>query len=252
MAILFDAFREKPRPCAYLANEPASLDVRIMMDVSAAELGALLDRGWRRFGPMYFRPACPCCSACTPTRVVVAGHRPSRNQRRVLAAAARLSRATGMPRVDDERIALYERWHHNRERARAWEPADVSADRYATELAFPHPAVREVTFRDGDAGDRLVGVGIVDDVPGALSAVYFFWDPAYSAVSMGTAHVLLLIDEAARRGLSHVHLGYHVAACPSLAYKERFQPQEVLVGWPGEDERPVWVRKDPSARASYG
>lgn len=247
MAVLLDAFRETPRPCAYLADQQASLDVRIVAGVTSDELAALLNRGWRRFGPMYFRPACSRCSACTPTRVVAAEHRPSRNQRRVLRQTARLTRTHGVPRVDEERLVLYERWHANRQQARAWEPADVAPERYRAELAFPHPSVREVTFRDGDADNRLVGVGIVDEVPNALSAVYFFWDPAYSPLSMGTAHVLWLIEEAARRGLSYVHLGYQVEACPSLAYKRRFHPQEVLAGWPDADEEPVWTRRSTAA-----
>ena len=48
---------EAPRGCSYLDGQVASLEHRIMLDVSPAELEALLDRGWRRFGVDYFRPA---------------------------------------------------------------------------------------------------------------------------------------------------------------------------------------------------
>ena len=41
---------EAPRPCAYLPEQRAALDVRLMLDVTPAELDALLSRGWRRFG----------------------------------------------------------------------------------------------------------------------------------------------------------------------------------------------------------
>ena len=53
----------------------------------------------------------------------------------------------------------------------------IDEERYAFDFAFEHPAVREVTFRDAAADNRLVGLGIVDEVPGAVSAVIFFWDP---------------------------------------------------------------------------
>jgi arginine-tRNA-protein transferase len=112
------------------------------------------------------------------------------------------------------------------------------------DFAFPHPSVREVAFRDPASDGRLVGLGIVDEVPDALSAVYFFWDPERAPASLGIAHIVTLIDDAAARGLAYVYLGYHVAACPSLAYKGRFQPQESLVGRPADDARPIWITRD--------
>ena len=56
---LLARYLEKPRPCSYLAAESASLETRLMVDVEPAELEAMLERGWRRFGPSYFRPEAP-------------------------------------------------------------------------------------------------------------------------------------------------------------------------------------------------
>jgi arginine-tRNA-protein transferase len=39
--------------------------------------------------------------------------------------------------------------------------------------------------------------------------------------------VLCLIDEAVRRGLPFVYLGYYVPGCPSMEYKPRFVPNEI-------------------------
>jgi arginine-tRNA-protein transferase len=241
MARIVQVLREPPRACSYLPAQRASLEVRIAVDVSAAELGALLARGWRRFGPSYFRPACAGCSACVPTRIPAARFRPSRSQKRAVRQSARLTRRVGRPIVDDERLALHARWHGDREQRRGWDASTLDADDYATEFAFPHPSVREVTFRDPARDDRLVGVGIVDEVPDALSAAYFFWDPDAAPPSLGTAHIVRLVAEAASRRLGYVYLGYLVAACPTLAYKGRFQPQERLAGWPEDDEPPRWV-----------
>lgn len=239
MAILLDARREAPRPCSYLPAQSASLDVQFMVDVTPEELGDLLARGWRRFGPSYFRPACPACSACVPTRIPTNSFVPSRSQRRARNQASNLRRIVGSPVVDRERLDLYARWHGNRERHRAWDAAPLEAEGYAMEFAFPHPSVREVAFRRAD--DRLVGLGIVDEVPDALSAVYFFWDPEHAPPSLGTAHVVSLIESAAASGLRYVYLGYLVADCPSLAYKARYQPSEALTGWPGNGDVAVWT-----------
>lgn len=240
MAREIQSYTEPPHECAYLPQRAASLDIRVMVDVSPAELGTLLERGWRRFGPAYFRPACAACEECVTLRVPTATFHPSKSQRRARRSAAHLTRAVGKPIVDRERLELYERWHAQRERARGWEPSPLDAERYAFDFAFDHPAVREVSFRDPTRGDRLVGLGIVDEVPDALSAVYFFWDPEHAPPSLGTAHVVTLIDDARARDLAHVYLGYRVAGCASLAYKGRFGPHELLEGRPAIRALPVW------------
>src|SRR5262249_13008163 len=80
---------------------------------------------------------------------------------------------------------------------------------------------------------QLVGVGYVDDLPGGLSAIYFFYDPDYQDQSLGTWNVLNVIDQAAQRRLPPVYLGYYLADCPSMSYKARFVPNQLL----GEDGR---------------
>jgi arginine-tRNA-protein transferase len=137
---------------------------------------------------------------------------------------------------------LYERWHAQREQQRGWSASPLDAERYAFDFAFAHPSVREVAYRDPARDNALVGLGIVDVVPDALSAVYFFWDPDRAPASLGVAHVVLTVEQAAGLGLDFVYLGYRVDRCPSLAYKSRYQPQQHLIGRPDDDEEPVWVR----------
>jgi leucyl-tRNA---protein transferase len=250
VARLIQHLREPPHPCIYLPDREASLEVKILVDVTAGELGAMLARGWRRFGPIYFRPACAGCAECVTLRIPTATFHPTKSQRRARKNAARLTRTVGPPTIDEERLALYARWHAEREESRGWEPSPLDAERYAIDFAFDHPAVREVTFRDPDDGDRLVGLGIVDDVPDALSAVYFFWDPETAPSSLGTAHIVTLIDDAHARGLDHVYLGYRVSGCASLEYKGRYGPHELLVGRPDVRTLPIWrggAEPDPPA-----
>lgn len=233
---------EAPRVCSYLASEVASLEHRIMTDVSAEELSALLSRGWRRFGPDYFRPACARCAECVPTRIVVGEFAPTKSQRRARRKAVGLSLTIGPPRVDEERLSLYHAWHADREAAREWVPAAIDEEEYRLQFAFPHPAAREVAYRDEEAGGRLVGVGICDETPDGWSLVYFFYDPAYKHRSLGVANVVLGVEIAAARGLPYVYLGYRVSGCPSLRYKATFGPREELAGRPSLRESPRWIR----------
>jgi arginine-tRNA-protein transferase len=239
---LLERVVEKPRACSYLEGRSASLDVRVMLDVTPAEMQTLLEHGWRRFGPMYFRPVCPECSECVSLRVLADRFEPSKSQRRAARAASGLRRVVGPPRVDDERLALYAKWHAQREDTRGWDPNPESRDRYALEFAFPHPCARESAFYDDTApgGPRLVGLGLYDVTPEALSAAFFFFDPDYRHLSLGTVNILALIEEARAAGMPYVYLGFRVLGCPSLVYKAHFRPHELLPPT-GPTAEPVWT-----------
>jgi arginine-tRNA-protein transferase len=223
----------------------------MLLDVSADDLDHLLERGYRHFGAVYFRPMCAACSECVTLRVPVKTFAISRSQKRAHRTASRFRREVGAPKVDDERLALYRRWHRSRERERGWDESPVDPERYALDFAFPQATAREVAFYDDAAGGRLVGLGIVDETRRALSAVYFFYDPDVEGVSLGVAHIVALIEQARETGLEHVYLGYRVVGCESLAYKARFQPHELLEGRPGLDEPPVWRLSGASAKTTY-
>lgn len=241
MARLIQRILETPRPCSYLPEQKASLDLRVLVDVTPDELDAMLARGWRRFGAVYFRPACAACDECVTLRIPTASFVPSKSQRRAMKNAAGLRRTVGVPVVDDERLELYRRWHEAREERRGWESSELDAERYAFDFAFPHPCVREVAFHDPADGGRLVGLGIVDETPSAMSAVYFFWDPSRAPASLGVANVVSLVEDARAKGKAHVYLGYRVEGCRSLEYKSHFRPHELLRGRPRADETPAWT-----------
>lgn len=212
-----------------------------MTGVTPVELERLLERGWRRFGPVYFRPVCASCNECISVRVPVATFLPSQNLKRVLRRAAHLRVEVGSPEVDEARLRLYRRWHEAREEERGWKPDRIGVESYAMQFCFPNPAAREFTYWEGDT---LVGVGIADETPHALSAVYCYHDPQRGRLSLGTYNILRAIEYARLRRLAHVYLGYSVEGCESLRYKMRFRPQERLPSRVEEAQAPCWV---PSA-----
>src|SRR5205823_12092160 len=112
---------------------------------------------------------------------------------------------------------LYHRYHAHQAEAKHW-PSHQGEDAETYRATFvdnPFPTQEWRYDRQG----VLVGVGYADDLPGGLSAIYFFYDPAHRDLSLGTWNVLSLIAHAAERGIPHVYLGYYVAGCPSMAYK---------------------------------
>jgi arginine-tRNA-protein transferase len=183
--------------------------------------------GWRRFGHTMFRPQCPACTACRSLRVVVERFRPDRSQRRARKAnESDVELRIGEPRVTRSRLALYDRYHAFQSDLKGWpqHPAK-DPDSYRESFVFNPFPVEEWDYYLGGA---LVGVGYVDVLPEGLSAIYFYYDPDLRQRSLGTWNVLRVIEEAGRRGLPHVYLGYHVAGCRSLEYKARFVPNETL------------------------
>jgi leucyl-tRNA---protein transferase len=231
--------------CSYLPHAQASLEYRLMVDVTPSELEQLLLRGWRRFGPAYFRPACTPCGECVSIRLDVHQFVPSPSQRRAERRCSRFTLRTQTPSVDSERIALHEAWHGTREQARGWDEAELKEDEYATQFAFPSSTGREVAWYDAD---RLVAVGLIDVTANALSAAYFFYHPSIARLSPGVANVLFCVAMARELGCSHVYLGYRVEGCQSLTYKGLFRPHEILEGRPGLDAVPVWRHSDQARR----
>lgn len=208
-----------------------------MVDVQPEELEALMIRGWRRFGPAYFRPACQACNACDSLRLDVHRFTPTESQKRALRRSRRFRVEFGRPRVDAERLALHNAWHTTREDARGWESVPLTDEDYSNQFAFPSTTGREMAWYDGD---RLVAVGLVDVTKNCFSAAYFFYAPEIARLSPGIANVMRSVELARELGCQHVYLGYRVNGCASLMYKGQFQPHEMLEGLPMKNQKPEW------------
>ena len=215
-----------PAPCGYRPDEVWTLQYLFVAQASAGEYQDYLTRGWRRFGRAFFHPVCKACQKCLSLRVPVATFRPDRSQRRARKANADVELVIGEPEVTEEKLRLYDRFHEHQADEKGWPvhgPKDPQ-DYAESFVENPFPAEEWCYYSAG----RLIGVGYVDVLPNALSAIYFYYDPDERCRSLGTYNVLRVIDAAAARRLPHVYLGYYVDGCRSLEYKARFRPNEVL------------------------
>ncbi len=220
-------FADRPSRCGYLPDRDWRLIYQVAIDLTAAEYADRMLQGWRHFGRTLFRPRCVGCEACRPIRVDVARFRPDRSQRRARKAnEPDLRLEIARPAAGPAQLDLYRRYHAHQAVAKHWpDRGDETPDEYhATFVDNPFP-VQEWRYL---LGETLVGVGYVDPLPVGPSAITFIHDPAHRDRSLGTWNVLALIDQARAQGLPHVYLGYYVADCPSMAYKARFTPNQVL------------------------
>jgi arginine-tRNA-protein transferase len=236
-------FRSFPQPCAYLPQEMASLEYRILREVSAGEYGEMLRRGWRRFGREFFRPACAPCDKCRSLRLPLGQFQPSRSQRRAVERNAHVRVVVGRPGLTPDHLHLCNLYHADMHFRRGWPLRQFNeADYWETFLDGDWSFAREFRYFDGN---RLVGVGLADVVPGALSSVYFYHDPDWRANSPGVFSVMQQIQYGRQHGLGHQYLGYWIAEYPSMAYKSRYRPHELLVRLPSDDEGPMWRLVEP-------
>ncbi|MFN4261894.1 MAG: arginyltransferase [Gemmataceae bacterium] len=220
-------FVAPPSQCGYLPDETWQLEYEQFLTLSPAEYMERMYHGWRRFGSTLFRPQCASCNACRPLRIDVRRFRPNRSQRRAWNRnAADITLHIGKPSVSLAKLELYDRYHAFQTDFKGWpwhEPKDAAE--YARSFVDnPFPTQEWCYYLD----QQLIGVGYVDELPGGLSAIYFFYEPTERQRSLGTWNVLKLIERAAQCGLPHVYLGYYVVGCASMTYKANFVPNEIL------------------------
>jgi len=235
-------FVEPQRACSYLPAETASLEYRVYRQLTAANYGRLLERGWRRHGRMLFRPQCPTCRQCRGLRVPVATFQPTKSQRRTLNKnpdiEVRLSPAT----VSPAHVDLYNAYHADMAARRGWPGTPTTLDDYAESfLAGGYPFAFELQYF---RSEKLVGVGLVDILPLGLSSVYFYHAPEWRPQAPGVFSVMCEFDLCRERGIPYLYLGYWIEQCPSMAYKSGYGPHEILDEYIEEDEDPEWGSGD--------
>jgi arginyl-tRNA--protein-N-Asp/Glu arginylyltransferase len=232
-------FVEKPRACSYLPQEQASLELRGIANMSGEEYSALLSRGYRRFGWQVFRPACRTCFECRSIRIRVQDYRPNANERRVLRQNSSIRAELHPLFAAREHIELYNVYHRFMHEHRGWPRQQTSPETYAREfLSGAKGSGRQWLYFEGS---RLVGVALMDEVPGSVSLVYFFYDPAWRGRSPGRFSIVKQLLYAREAGMRYAYLGYWIEACSSMNYKGRFGPREVLHEYPGDESAPVWI-----------
>lgn len=224
------AYTSPASSCDYLPDQQRRIHYLLQPDLRPDAYMIRLRSGWRRFGPVLFRPDCDACRSCQSLRVPTTSFRPSASQRRVWNRnEGEVELRIGSGSITSDRVELFSRFHSHGHATKGWPtPDDAEAD-MNFHLLSPIPIEEWSYWIDG----RLVGIGYLDSLPDALSAIYFVHDPAEHRRSLGTFNVLKIIEAARVRKLPQVYLGYFVAGCRSLEYKANFRPNEILTssGW---------------------
>lgn len=220
----FPCLREE-FPCAYFRDgRTASIECLFAGEEGERIFHHLLALGYRRLGGIFYRNVCEGCSACLPLRIEVSRFAPSRSQQRTLRMNHDVRVEILPSSVTKEKIDLYMRYiagkHGEQDDGLHLEPGSV--------LMSMHHGYPRTIEMDYFLGDRLVGVGIVDEGDDALSANYFYYDTDILARRLGIFSILEEIELARRMGKRYYYLGFMIEDLPKMSYKRSFRPNEVL------------------------
>ena len=204
--------------CSYLPEMQKRFEYFFAYELQEEEISLLWENGWRKFGMYFFRPRCPGCRACIPTRVVVQQFTPRKSQKRILKKTQDVEVRFVPLRYNEQIFELYKKHSQNR-----FGQDEGSEEDFIHSFYLPScPALQSEFYVE----DKLVGVGFLDRGHNALSSVYFVYDTDYQDLNLGTFSILKEIEHAKNLGLSYYYLGYYIEKCSRMAYKNKFHPQE--------------------------
>ncbi len=198
----------------------------------------LIQKGWRRFGNYYSRPQCSTCSECKSLRIDAKNFTFSKNARRTIKKNINTVFTIQKPTISNEHLEIYEKYHKYMELKKGWKTYGIKPKSYyELYIAGTQKFGKEILYY---IDDRLVGIDLVDFMDDGISSIYFFYDPDYAKYSLGRYSIYMQIQLAKNFNLRWIYLGYYVKDCPSLNYKDRFKPFEILQNNPNDFEKEIW------------
>ncbi len=211
--------------CPYLSDREAVTQFLEPSSKPSIEIYTHLSQfGFRRSGDHIYRPSCPDCKACQAIRLKVTDVKLSRSQKRCLKAAAHL-KFIHIPAVDsDEHYGLYERYINCRHKDGDMYPA--TRDLYRS---FLLSAWANTHFMEIRIDKKLIACAVYDQLNDGLSAIYCYFDPDYSNLSLGKLAILKEIETTHELALDYLYLGYQIDECDKMNYKTQIKPAQRFV-----------------------
>lgn len=218
-------FITSPHSCNYLDDrEATSVFADPYFPKDKALYSRLVSSGFRRSGEHLYKPHCMTCSECVPVRIPVNEFKMRRNQKRTWKINQDLSIEKFKATFREDHFLLYQKYQSKRHPNGGMD--NSSRDDYIEFLLATWSDSYLYEFR---LDDKLLAVSVVDELDGAYSAIYTFFDPDLQQRSLGKFAILALIEQSKLAGHSYLYLGYWISSCDKMKYKVDYQPIECLI-----------------------
>jgi len=225
--------------CSYLDNKEQNLHYTMINNCTTTHCQELIERGYRRFGKMFFRPICNGCNECQSIKIDVVNFNFSKSMKRVIKKASNLKIFIQQPSLSKEHLELFKKYHLFMKDKKGWKYNETSPNHYYDSFVTGHNEFGyEVLYFDDK---KLIAVDLIDILDDGISSIYFYYDPDYSKYSLGKFSLYKQIMIAKNNNLKWIYLGYYVKDCPSLSYKSEYKPYVTLDGRPNLDEDFNWL-----------
>lgn len=216
-------------PCAYFEDGRIAVIEYLFADgKNRRAFHRFLAKGYRRLGSVFYRSVCVHCSACLPIRIETGRFEASKSQRRTLKRNMDVRLDISPVAVTGEKIELYEKYLSEKHGEK--ENEEVGAYKTLLSLHFSYPSTIEMDYY---LGDRLIGVGIVDEAADSLSSNYFYYDTDHLDRRLGVFSIVSEISLARFLGKKYYYLGFYIEGTRKMSYKKYFRPNQIYEngGW---------------------
>lgn len=212
--------------CAYFGDgRLCSIEYLFADEGSAMRYHEFLADGYRRLGSIFYRNVCKACYSCKPIRLETEGFSLSRSQIRTLKKNQDIRLDIYSPALlSDEKIDLYRKYLDSKHSGKG----EKEVRDYETVLSNIHYGYARTIEMDYYAGDKLIGVGIVDESEDSLSSNYFYYDTSCLERRPGVFSILKEILLARVMKKKYYYLGFYIEGTAKMSYKKFFRPNQVL------------------------
>ena len=224
--------------CAYIPDKKVRMNYKYVQNATIEFNTAVINRGWRRFGRYYFHPICEGCDECKSLRINVNQFTMTKSQKKAKRRNKDTQIIVQKPTISQMHIELYNKYHNFKSNKDGWKQKNISSRDYIENFVEGAGEFGKEVLYIKD--QKLIGVDLIDIIEDGISSIYFFYDPDYARLSLGTYSLIYQIELAKILDLEWIYLGYWVDGCQAFAYKPNFKPQQILHGFPDINTLASW------------
>ncbi|TEW53399.1 arginyltransferase [Psychromonas sp. RZ22] len=217
-----------PFPCSYLTDKEEQLIMLFEPEHNAQQYyPALITMGFRRSGDQVYRPQCPDCEQCQSLRIQTNEFILSKSQKRLLNKNKHFT-VIECTKPKADYFSLYQHYINTIHKNGVMYPASI--EQFESFIACSWGAPIFIEIYDGE---KLISVSVTDQLTTnnstSWSAFYCFYDPNYTAHSLGKFAVLQQLQLAKTQNIDFLYLGYYIHNCQKMNYKNQFNPHQRFI-----------------------